>query len=137
MVLFKPLGKHMRSRAEKIAADIESAERQKSEGEEYRSQYEKQLNETADERRRIIEDAHKKATRDAEEYIGDAKKEAARILNEGRSEIQKEHDAMIDDLKNEVTSIAIAAASKIIEANTDNEKNRELVDNFMERTSVE
>ncbi|GHV14833.1 ATP synthase subunit b [Clostridia bacterium] len=136
-VLFKPLGKHMRARSEKIASDIETAQKQKSEGEVFRLQYEKQLMETIEERRKILDETNMKAARSAEVYIENAKKEAVRILEEGRVAVQREHDAMIGELKNEVASIAIAAASKVIEEDADSEKNRRFVESFLERTSVE
>lgn len=130
-VLFKPLGKHMRERSKRIAEDIESARKSKAEGESIRAEYEHQLESAIDERRRILDEAKKKAALEAETYINNAKSEAALILAKSRDDAKKEHDAMLADLQSEIVSLSIAVASKIMNENMDSEKNRELAERFI------
>lgn len=135
-VLFKPLGKHMRERSRRIAEDIESARKSKEEGEALRAEYNLQLESAIDERRRILDEAKKKAAIEAESYINNAKSEAALILSKSREDAKKEHDSMLAELQSEIVSLSIAVASKIMNENMDSEKNRELAERFIERQGV-
>lgn len=135
-ILFKPLGKHMQERAKKIADNIASAERAKAEGEKLYEQYKLQLEETAEERRKILTEAGKKAASDAENYINNAKSEAAEILEKSRLAALRERETMIAELKDEIVSISIAAASKIMDENMDSDKNKEIAESFIERVGV-
>lgn len=135
-ILFKPLGKHMQERSRKIAENIADAEKAKTDGEALYAQYKLQLEEATDERRKILNDASKKAALDAENYINSAKAEASEILAKGREDALKEREEMIADLKNEIVILSLAAASKIIDENMDNDKNREIAESFIERAGV-
>lgn len=135
-VLFKPLGKHMRERSKRIAEDIESAQKSKAESEALRVEYNLQLESAIDERRRILDEAKKKAALEAETYINNAKSEAALILAKSREDAKKEHDAMFAELQSEIVSLSLTVASKIMNENMDNEKNRKLAERFIERQGV-
>lgn len=131
-VLFKPLGKHMRERSKRIADDIESAQKAKAESESLREEYNRQLESAIEERRRILDEARKKAASEAEKYIAEAKNEAAALLSKSRETAKKEHESMLADLQDEIVSLSIAAASKIMSENMDSEKNRALAESFIE-----
>lgn len=129
--LFKGLGASMEKRSESIAADIENGKQLKEEGEAYKRRYEEMLDEAAEKRREIINEATQKAARESESILNDAKTEAARIIAEARAESVREREKALEQLRLEVASLAISAASKVIEENMDSEKNRELVSRFL------
>lgn len=131
--LFKRLGASMEKRSESIAADIEKGRQLKEEGEEFKRQYEDMLGEAAEKRREIINEATQKAAKEYENIISNAKKEAARITSEARAEADSEREKALELLRLEAASLAISAASKIIEENMDSEKNRELVSRFLSK----
>lgn len=130
--LFKRLGGFMEKRSEAIAADIEKGRRLTEEGEAFRQSCEESLSGAAEKRREIIDEATRKAAREYDAILNEAKKEAARIKAEARAETERERGRMMEELRRDVADLAIAAASKVVEADMDSEKNRELVNRFLE-----
>jgi F-type H+-transporting ATPase subunit b len=57
-------------------------------------------------------------------------------MEKGREEIEREREQMLKDIKGQVAGLALAAASKVIDANMDNERNRALVDKFIDEEGV-
>jgi F-type H+-transporting ATPase subunit b len=129
--LFGRLGGFMDERAASIAADIEKGERLIKEGEEMRRRQEEILAEAYDERRKIIDEAKLSASAEYDAIIADAKKDAARIILEARETGSRERAALHKELRQSIASLAVSAASKIIEANMDDERTRKLADDFI------
>jgi len=92
------------------------------------------------------------ARRDAQQIIAEAKEagqgvrqeieekarvEAEDMLERARSEIEREKEAAIDSLRREAVDIALAAASKLIQENLDEDKDRELVMDYMNKLGGE
>jgi F-type H+-transporting ATPase subunit b len=53
------------------------------------------------------------------------------MLERARREIETEKDRAVAQLRREAVNLAIAGASKVIEQNLDNTKNRQLVEGFL------
>ena len=53
------------------------------------------------------------------------------MLERARREIETEKDRAVVQLRREAVNLAIAGASKVIEQNLDNTKNRQLVEGFL------
>lgn len=135
-VLFKRVGDFMEQRSADITADIEKGEALKAEGEAFHKEQAAMLESAVDERKLMVQEARQKATKEYDSILADAKKEAARILANAHEEAEREHAMMLAQMKDEVVSLALAAASKIIEANMDTERNRVLVEDFLEKEEV-
>lgn len=131
--LFKRVGSFMEQRSASITSDIKKGEDLKAEGEEFRKKHETLLNETLSERNQILDEAHQKAVKEYENILAEAKKEAARIIVDAQEAAEREREKKLISLKNEVASMALVAASKVIEVNMDNDKNRALIESFLER----
>ena len=65
------------------------------------------------------------------DLLEQARQEQQTILERARREIETEKDRAVAQLRREAVSLAIAGASKVIEQNLDNTKNRELVEGFL------
>ena len=78
---------------------------------------------------------HIKAKRRAEEksseIIASAKREAENIKTKASADIEKERQQAYNDVKGEISSIALLAASKVIEKDIDKSKHEELIDEFI------
>ena len=129
--LFGKLGGFMDERSASIAADIDKGETLMREGEEFRRKQQEILDEAYHERNKIIEEARLKAADTYDRIIGEAKKDAQNIISQARAEGEREQERLYSALQQEIVSVALSAASKIIEANMDNDRNRELVDKFL------
>ena len=131
--LFKRLGGFMEARGKSIAADIEQGRGLKAEGDAYRLKYEQILREGAEEGNRIVAEARARAEKECDEILARAKKEAERMLSKAREDEQLRQVQMAARLKTDVAELSIIVASKIVEANMDNEANREMAKKFLDK----
>lgn len=134
--LFKRVGEYMEKRTKEIEENIKKAESMKAEGEEYKAEQQKLLDTAVEKRGEILAEAREKATKDYDEIIKTAKGESARILTTAHDAIERDRNQAMLGMRNEVVSIALSAASKVIEANMDTEKNRKLIDEFLDKEGV-
>jgi F-type H+-transporting ATPase subunit b len=91
------------------------------------------LNQTREEEIRILKDANEMRNR----IIGEAKEQAAieagKLIAEARNAIQKEKEMAVRDIRNQIATLSIDIAEKILRRNLDNQNaQRELVDKLIE-----
>lgn len=130
-LLFKPVTEFMSKRAAEVENNIALGENTKREGEEYKKQYESKLEEAKQESQDIIKQATVRAEQKSEEIVTSAKTEASRLVERAHSEIQKERQKVMNELKDDISSIALMAASKVIEQDLDETKHEKLINNFI------
>lgn len=130
-VLFGPVTKFMENRTKSIANSIQTAEQKLAEAEAMKENYENQLQNAKEQADAILKEARDRGAREYDNLIGQAKAESQEIIDRAREDMENERQQMFKEVRNEVASLALAAASKIIEANMDNEKNRKLVEKFI------
>ena len=129
--LFKPINKLMDDRTQSIQNDIDSAEKAKKEAEELRQHYENSLGEAKEEAKKIIMKAHDEAETERTAIIRKSQEEAEEIVNAAGKTIENERRIVLQQAQAQIADLAIEAASKIVGANLDDEKNRKLVDEFL------
>ena len=131
-VLFKPVTKFMEERTKSIVDAIDNAEKAKIEAADLKQQYELKLRAAKDEADKIISDSNVRANKEYDVILGAAKHDAQGVMAKAREEIERERTQMLKDIKNQVATLALAAATKVIEVNMDTVKNRALVDKFID-----
>jgi len=134
--LFKPVTQFMENRTNMIKDSLDNAEKSKTEASQLKLQYDEKLKSAKDEADKIINDAIAKANKEHEEILNNARKDAEAILAKGREEIERERSQMIKEVKSQVTGLALAVASKVVEANMDNENNRKLAEKFIDEAGA-
>ncbi len=130
-VLFKPVMKILDEREANIKNDIEQGKKAKEEGLKYKSEYETKVGAARSEGQQIVEMAKRRAEEKSLEIITNAKKEAENIKLKASADIEKERQQAYNDVKEEISSIALLAASKVIEKDIDKSKHEELIDEFI------
>ena len=65
------------------------------------------------------------------DLLEQTRQEQQALLERARREIEMEKERAIAQLRREAVNLAIAGASKVIEENLDNTKNRQLVEGFL------
>lgn len=134
--LFKPVTKVMSNRTNSIRESLENAEKQKTEAFELKQKYENQIRAAREDGEKIIAEARAKADREQASIIAAARQESEDILSKAREEIEHERVQMFKEVKGQVAGIALAAASKVLEANMDTEANKILVDKFIDEAGA-
>lgn len=130
-LLFKPVTEFMSKRAAEVENNLALGENTKREGEEYKKQYQSKLEEAKQESQDIIKQATVRAEQKSEEIVTNAKTEASRLVERAHSDIQKERQKVMNELKEDISSIALMAASKVIEQDLDEAKHEKLINNFI------
>jgi F-type H+-transporting ATPase subunit b len=64
-----------------------------------------------------------------------ARAEAQSIIERARAEIERERDAALDMLRRESVDLALAAASRLMQENLDQDKDRQLVERYLDEIS--
>ncbi len=134
--LFKPLNKMKQERTRTIQENLDSAEKARTEAEELKEQYENTIGEAKEEAKNIIMKAHDDAESERAAIIKKAHEEADKKVAEADKEIENERKKVLRQAQSEIADLAIEAASKIVAANVDDEKNRRLVDEFLSNEEV-
>lgn len=130
---YKPLMQALEERQQKIAENIDSAQRERQEAEELKLEYKQQLVEVRAQAQAIVEKAEKLAEENKEEILKEARAESARILKSVQDEVARERELALAQLRSEVVALSIAAATKIIKENINTQANANLVSDFIEK----
>lgn len=132
LVAYKPLVKLLEERRQYIADSIAEAEREKTEAQEIRAGYEEEMRRSRERAEEIIERATKIGEEQSAEIITEAKKEADRIKNEAISEIRMEKEKALAALRDEVASLSIVVAERIIDERITDGLQHDMVEKFIE-----
>lgn len=129
--LFKPINKIMDDRTKAIQDDIESARKAKEDADAIKTEYTQTLANTRSEAQQILARAREEASNAKKEMIEESEDEARQIIDNANKTIENERKRVMQQAQSHIADLAIAAASKIIGENVDDEKNRRLVDDFL------
>lgn len=135
-VLFKPVTEFMENRTQTIKNSIDDAEKQKAEAMELKRSYEEQIAHAKEDAEKIIREARVKAETEHDQIVTQARSEAEALMTRAMEDIENERRQMISELRAQVAGLALAAASRVIEVNLDTEKNRVLVDKFIDEAGA-
>ena len=131
-ILFKPVLNIIDARENAIKTDIATGEQAKNEGLALKAEYEQKLSVANNEGQEIIKQATLRAEQKSEEIISTAKEEAIRLKDKANRDIAQEKEKVMNELKNDISNIAILAASKVIEKDIDQAKHEEMINKFIE-----
>jgi|SRR6056297_2367852 len=129
--LVPPIMKALDERENRIKDSLESAEKAIAKAEQISKDNEKALKEAEIQAQKIRKEAIEDAELLRSEKIENSRKEAQKIIQDARSAIEQEKKNAMVELRKEVSSLAIEAASMIIEAELDEKKNKKLVESFI------
>ncbi|MCC6442059.1 MAG: F0F1 ATP synthase subunit B [Armatimonadetes bacterium] len=134
--LFKPVGMMLDARADEIRNNLSKAEEQRADMERIRHEYEARIEGVESEARARIQAAIKEAQAIKDEIIADSHNQAKEIIERGQTEIQREKEKAMVELREEVASLAVSAAGKVLEKNLDEAEHRRLIDDFISKVGA-
>ena len=121
------------ARTEAIQGGIERAEKAQVEAQRALTQYTEQLSKAQSEAQTLREEARVQGAAIIEDLRAKAQEEAARITATAHASIEAERQQAIASLRNEVGTLAVELASKIVgEALDDQARQSRVVDRFLE-----
>jgi F-type H+-transporting ATPase subunit b len=129
---WKPILASLKEREESIQNALDLAEKAKIEMASLKSDNEKLLKESREERDRILREAREAANRLHDEAQVSAKKNADKIIEDAKAVIQIEKQAALRDVKAQVAMFSLEVSERLIKKNLSTDKQQtELVDTFI------
>lgn len=131
-LLYKPMLQMLDERKKGIEDAINNAETAKIEAEKLRKDYETRLAEARQEAQDIIAKATKLGEEMKQEIVTSAQSEATKAIQRAQEEIARERDQAVAALRDEVATLAVLAAGKVIGKTISVEDHAKLVKEFVE-----
>lgn len=110
---------------------IEGAKRDREAAAKLLADHKAQIDNARNEAQKLIADGRVVAEKMRADLLEKTRVEQQELLERARRDIGVERDKAIAELRREAVDLAIRGASKVIEANLDNDKNRRLVESFL------
>jgi len=129
---YPALLKMVEERERRIQKQLEDAEKANAEAQRLLEEHKKQIAAARNEAQEILAKAKTVSQKERETLLAKAREEYDALLSRARKDIDAEKEKAIQALRREAVELSIAAASRVIEANLDNEANRKLVSEFLE-----
>ncbi len=131
-IAWKPLLSLLDERREKISSEFRNIEQTKSELSRLEQDYKARLAEIDAQARQKIQEAIAEGQRIAVEVQEKAREEGKNILNKAKENIDLEIAKARVELRNQVASLAIRAAEKVIKEELSEERHKRLVTEFID-----
>lgn len=131
--LFAPVLKVLNQREEMINNQLASAKNKEAEADNKLLMAQKKVDESeevAKQKAQLILDMAEKKEK---EYIKASKTEANRIIDEARRKAQKDKEELIANTKEEIISVALLAAKKVVAKNIDENQEKALFDDLIKK----
>lgn len=129
--LFKPIRNMLKKRQEKADAEIQAAKQAKEEALAIKSEYEQNMQEAREKANDILVTAQKNASVRTDEMIKEATEAAAAIKSKAQKDIDQEKKKAVNEIKNEIGSMAMEIAGKVVEREVNEADYAKMIDDFI------
>ena len=130
--LFGPVHKMITDRQKEIDDMYQDAGQAKADAEQMKGEYAQKLSEAQDTSERLVKEATQRGQAREEEIVRAANTEAAQILDKAEKDIAQEKKKAVNDAKNEISSMALAIAEKVVGRALDSADQAKIVDQFID-----
>ena len=131
--LFAPIQKMIADRENEVKNLFDTAEQAKQDALAMKEEYTQHLENAKDEANEILKNANKKAVLRSEEIIRDAQDKAGAIVAKADVQIEMERKRAFEEVKQDISDIALLAASKVVERELSPEEHQRLISEFIDQ----
>lgn len=131
--LFGPIIKVMDVRKAMIDQQFAGAKEQEDQAKALKEQYEGALKSAREESFQIMEQARKEAKAQADKTVEDTQAKVSAMFAKAQEDINTERENAMRQMKDDVASLAMEAAGKIIGKNSGADQDLSLYDQFIEK----
>ncbi len=135
--LFDKVNKVIDDRKNEISESYKNADEAQRKAENLAEEYDRKIGAAKEEGAEIVRAATQKAQVRSDEIIAEARGEAKSIIDNANSEIEREKKIAVNRIKDEITEIAISAASAVAEKEIGVEDNERLIESFIDSVGEE
>lgn len=129
---FGPIMGIMKQREQHISNEISSAEQSNAEAKKLVEEQREMLKQSRQEAQELIENAKKLGEEQKNSIILEARNEAARIKDSAVKEITQEKEQAIAALREQVASLSVLIASKVIEKELNDQDQQKLINEYIQ-----
>ncbi len=129
--LFGRINAILEKRVSVVQDEMDKAKEEAQKAEKIRADYEASISGAREEAKKIIQDAQKTANAQSAAITQQAQEEANRIVESTRQELQLERERSVASAQNEIVSLAMEAAEKVLGREMADKDNRAIVDAFL------
>ena len=129
--LYRPIKGILDQRSQKIEGDLNQAEGARKEAEGLKESYQNQLKEARKKAQEILENAELRAKKQAKEIVATARQEAEKIKESKLQELEQAKKEALGQLRNEVASISVLIAGRLIQEKLDYSKHEALINQYL------
>ena len=126
-----PLMGIMKQREDHIAGEIDAAEKSRTEANKLLEEQRELLKQARQEAQSLIENAKKQGDIQRDEIIGMARTESERIKESAKAEIEREKDQAVAAIREQLASMSVMIASKVIEKNLSVTDQEQLINEYI------
>jgi F-type H+-transporting ATPase subunit b len=130
---WKPLLSSLSNREQMIKESVEKAENLRNEAEKLLEENKKLLEQAEAESRKRIAEGKEYGEKLKNDIIGKANEDTRKMIDQAKNEIERKKLSALNELKDEIASLAIQSAEKIIEENLDASKQKKIIDGFIKQ----
>ncbi|MDY2636551.1 MAG: F0F1 ATP synthase subunit B [Phascolarctobacterium sp.] len=130
--VYKPVLGIMEERKNKIASDLETAEKAKNDAEAVKAEYAAKLADARQEAQAIIENARKTAQAAHDKIMADTKVEQEQYVAAQKEIIATEKKKAMDEVRAQVISLSMIAAGKIVEQKLNSEEDKKMASKIVD-----
>lgn len=131
--LYRPFLNLMETRKQSIQDALDNAEAVNRRADEKMQNYSRRIAKVEDEGREIIREAKVRAESQAADIIQEANEKAEQIVAEAQRQVELERQKALADMKDQVATLAILAAEKIVEREIQQVGQERIVDEIIEQ----
>jgi F-type H+-transporting ATPase subunit b len=128
---FGPITAAVDAREKALEEAIDGAKRDRDAAAALLSQQQANLDASRGDAQKLIAEGRAVAEKMRSDLLDQTRKEQQDMLERARREIETEKEKAIAELRREAVDLALAGASKVIEANLDSAKDRQLVESYL------
>ncbi len=129
---WKPLLEGLQRREEKVRTSIERAEQAQRDAERLMEENRQRLARADQESHRLLSEGRVLAEKLKADIVEQANRQSRKMIDQAHLEIEREKEAALAQLRNEVASLAIKAAEKILDETLDEKRQRKLLDTYLD-----
>lgn len=136
LVAYKPLMKVIEDRQKFVADNLAQSEQQRAAAEKLKADFEAELRRSREEAQGMIERATKAGEEQAQAILEAAKQEAARVKESALADIQREKEKAVTELRDQVASLAVLVATKVVKQGLDVDAQSALVQDAIKEVNT-
>ena len=131
LVVYPVIVKVLEQRQQAIADNVAAAEEERKQAEALRQSYLADMQKAKEEAQAIIQQATKAGEAQAQQILESAKAEAARAKDQALQEIEREKEKAVAVLREQVVSLSVLVAQKIVSQQMTSDIQHSLVQEFI------